>query len=411
MRIVAYRASTENGKVLLQESTGEYVLSNNIDTLFSFLLEPYDQTLKVCWDLDATVSVFLRLLGKEACQRILKTKRYHLAPFNIFYIPDKIFSVTHASRAKCNLYGLEQYYPEIEEPDVKTVAALGKGLLVELRKMGLTPTKLTSPIAIYDEAILSKLDLPRLKDMPLEVAQFAWQCSGKLWVEAHQLGYWDTVYDYDLSSAFPNIAKDLVDIRDCHWAQDSAYIMGAIYGYVKCDLTIYDWVRLSPIIVDTKDALVSHTGPREGEFLTKGDVDLIMKWGIGEVKITDGYWGWTTRKALRRPLKAPMEKLLKYKQGSEVQKLLAKRMSTGIYGKMGEERAEEFGPYINPPWFAEISTRARLQVADYLYSNNIGPGDNEGYRHLIAIGVDGFSLDCPIEEINGERKEPVEAGI
>ena len=93
---------------------------------------------------------------------------------------------------------------------------------------------------------------------------------------------------------------------------------------------------------------------------------------------------------------APMTRLLKYKQGTELQRLLAKRMSTGVYGKLGEERSEEFGPYFNPVWFSVISTRARLQVAEFLYSHDIGPGDNEGYSHLLAIGVDGFVVDKPI---------------
>ena len=102
---------------------------------------------------------------------------------------------------------------------------------------------------------------------------------------------------------------------------------------------------------------------------------------------------------LLRPLDNPMTKLLTYKQRTGLQSALAKRMSTGIYGKFGEERKDEFGPYFNPVWFAEISTQVRLGVAEELYSHGIGPGDNEGYKHLLHISVDGFLSDCPIEEI------------
>ena len=102
---------------------------------------------------------------------------------------------------------------------------------------------------------------------------------------------------------------------------------------------------------------------------------------------------------LPKPLQEPMDKLLTYKERTGLQSALAKRMSTGIYGKFGEERATEFGPYFNPAWFSEISTQVRLQVAEELYSHDIGPGDNEGYKHLLAIGVDDFLLDCPIEEV------------
>lgn len=210
------------------------------------------------------------------------------------------------------------------------------------------------------------------------------------------------VFDYDLTSAFPNVAKNLADFRDCKWIQSPEYQEGAIFGYVRCEVTIYDWVMVSPIIMDTEDALISPVGTWES-YLTKDELDFITKWGIGEYKIKDGWWAITTRKAFRKPLLAPMEKLLEYKQGSEVQRLLAKRMSTGIYGKMGEERADEFGPYFNPVWFAEISTQARLQVAEFLYAHGIGPGENEGYGHLIHIGVDGVMLDCPIEEVKSEK--------
>ena len=189
MRIVAYQTQLNDGKVLLSESSGESVHSNNLDQLYSFLLEPYGQCIKVCWNLDATVSAFLRVMGTSACRSLQETKRYRRHPFSIFYIPSKVFSVTHVSGLRANLYGLDQYYPDIDEPDVKDVQLLGVGLLKELDKMGMRPTKLTSPVAIYEECVLRKLSLPQVKDMPMGVAEMAWRCSGRLWIESHQLGY------------------------------------------------------------------------------------------------------------------------------------------------------------------------------------------------------------------------------
>ena len=108
--------------------------------------------------------------------------------------------------------------------------------------------------------------------------------------------------------------------------------------------------------------------------------------------------------SLPKPLAELMDKLLTYKERTGLQSALAKRMSTGIYGKFGEERATEFGPYFNPAWFSEISTQVRLQVAEYLYTNGIGPSNNKGYQHLLHISVDGFLLDCPIEEVTKGNK-------
>jgi len=398
MRIIAYKTSSLDGRVLLEESTGEHVLSNNLTELFTFLLNEYDDTFKVTWSLDEMVSPLLKLLGKVACRRLRESKKYYEGGFSIFYIPDKIFSLTYGQRLKANLYGLEQYFPEVAEPPVNEIQAAGAVLLRELDKMGFHPTKLTSPIAIYEESILSKLDLPVLKDIPKEAAEMAARTAGHLWIEAHTLGQFEAVYDYDLSSAHPMAQKDLVDLRDCRWLQSKEYQDMAVFGFVKAKMTIYDWVVLSPIMMDTEEALISPAGTWEGWF-TKSELDFITKWKIGEFEIQDGWWAVTTRRAFRKPFLVPMENLLKYKQGDELQRLLAKRMSTGIYGKMLEERTDEFGPFYNPVYGSYVSTNVRLQVADYLYSNDIGPGDNEGYKHLLHISVDGFMLDCPLEDI------------
>jgi len=210
-------------------------------------------------------------------------------------------------------------------------------------------------------------------------------------------------FDYDLTSAFPSIAKDLIDIRYCNWKPSNKYQPEAVYGYVKCKVTIYDSVRVSPIL--TKDEggnLISFTGTVE-EYLTKGELDFIDKWGIGEYKILEGWWAIPKTKSLPQPLEEPMTKLLAYKQQTGLQAALAKRMSTGIYGKMGEERKEEFGPHFNPCYFAEISTQARLKVATFLYENGIGPGDNEGIKSLLHISVDGALVSEPLKGFKDTR--------
>ena len=192
MRIIAYKTNTENGKVRLEESTGEAVLSNSIEELFTFLVEPYDNCIKVCWNLDVTVSLFLKLLGKVKCSQLKDTKRCHIAPFEVFYVPEKVFSVVHIpTREKANLYGIEQYYTELNEPgQTSEVQMLGEKLMQELKKMVMEPRKLTSPVAIYEDCILKNLDLPKLSNMPLGAAEFAYRAAGRLYIETHQIGYW-----------------------------------------------------------------------------------------------------------------------------------------------------------------------------------------------------------------------------
>lgn len=196
MRVVAYRTSNPNNTVVLEESTGESVVSRNILDHFFFLVEEFEDKaqdcMKVCWNVDGTVSLFLRLLGVPHCQKLRDTNRCHVAPFNVFYVPDKVFSVTHIpTRAKANLYGIQQYFVELGEPEhLMEVRLLTEKLLEELRKMGMTPTKLTSPVAIYEECVMQTLDLPKLKDIPVEATEFAYRAACRLWIESTQCGYW-----------------------------------------------------------------------------------------------------------------------------------------------------------------------------------------------------------------------------
>jgi len=205
MRIVAYKTVGAAGTVTIYESTGETIISDNSQELLTWLITDEvteyrtnptsfkDEFIRVCWNLDDTVAPLLKLLGRPLCKDLLETKRANPKPFSMFYIPGKVFSYRHVSCPyKLNLYGLDQFFPE--EPyqdDIIQVQFYGQYLLKTLREMGFEPTKLTSPVKVYEQHVLDYLDLPTGWDMPEEAAEYAWLCSGKLWIEAHKIGYWE----------------------------------------------------------------------------------------------------------------------------------------------------------------------------------------------------------------------------
>jgi hypothetical protein len=395
VRIVAYKTLIQDGKVLLQESGGQFELTNDPIKLFEFLLEDYSPCIKVSWDLDSTVAPILRLLGLEACRQLRKTKRLHYQAFDLFYVPEKTFIIKHP-QAKMSLYHLSQYYPELPEPDIEMVQKLGENLLKELAKMGMHPTGFTSPIKIYAECIMSKMDLPKLKDIPRKVGEFSYRAAARSWIESHSLGYFNHIVDYDLSAAYPSIVKELMDFRECEWNESSEYQGNAIYGYVNALMTIYDWVMVHPILRETEEGLDSPTGTWP-DYFTKKQLDFVKKWGIGEYKIIEGVWATTNRKAFKKPLKVPTENLLKYKQGTAMQARLAKRMSSGIWGYTGADWGDTFGDSFNPVYFCEGSSQVALQVGEFLYSHGIGPSNNDGYKTLISVDVDGTKLTKEID--------------
>lgn len=394
MNLVAYKIKTSNhGVIDFISSDGTFAgTSDSASFLLAFLHVAPNDTLRVCWDLDATVAPILRMLGSKKCTQLHNTHNCIHENFHLFYIPNKVFSSMHRdNHQKASLYGLQQYFPDKEEPkNIEEVATLGNKLLEALAKMNLYPSKLSSPIAIWEERVMSHLNLPTAWAMPKEAAEYAWYCSGKLWTEAYQIGYWTKAYDYDIVASFPTIAKDLIDIRHCNWIKTEAYVEEAIYGYCKCKVIIHQTTQVSPIIyTDEEGNLSTPTGTWE-TYLTKAELDFIRDWEIGIYFIIDGWWAVPKWKP-SKPLEHVMNRLLAYKDHEdELVRFLAKRMSVGIYGKFGEDWKDRFGPHFNPAWLAEISTQVRLKVAEFIYQNKLE-------SNLIHVSTDGVLLDREVE--------------
>ena len=196
-------------------------------------------------------------------------------------------------------------------------------------------------------------------------------------------------YDYDIIASFPSIARNLIDVRHCEWVKDWRYKALAIYGYCKGIVTIYPEVTVSPIIYQDEQGNLSTPTGTWKTYLTKGEIDFILKWQIGEFNIEDGWWAIPKKEI--KPLQIPMDRLLAYREDDDkLVRILAKRMSVGVYGKFGEEWSDRFGKHFCPCWFAEISTQVRLEVADFIYKHKL-------QENLIHIGVDGVLVDKEVK--------------
>jgi len=395
MKIIAYETEKPNSGVMLVSSNNDHLTSSSFEDLMYLLLDEQQDTMKVCWNLNETIAPLLTLMGEKVCRRLHTNKRCYFAPFNVFHVKDKVFSVQHIpTKAKANLYGIDQFFPEFStQMSLENVADMARYLLDTLHDMSLFPTKLTSPIAIYEECVLNHTSLPTKDDMPDEAASLAYMCSGKLWIEAHKLGFWEKAYDYDIISSFPKELTRLVDIRNCKWHRDKSFVPDAVYGYADCNIKIHNHVKISPILHTLEDgSLISPVGQWNGQ-LTKREIEFIWKWGIGEVDIKDAWWCTHPRPdQLVRPLENIVERLLTYKARGGLKAELAKRMSVGIYGKLGEDRGDRLGPHFNPCWFAETSTNQRLEVAEFIYQNKLEDS-------VIHVSVDGVLSEREAERI------------
>jgi hypothetical protein len=397
MGIVAYQIKQTGNKVKVENSREDKVTSSDLDAVMSCLLEPYDQCMKVVWDLDAAIAPVLKLFGEKACHKLLKEKRATCYPYKLFYVPDKVFWAEHIpTKTQSSFYQLLQFAPDKIEPQtIGELAGLGIELVEALKSMGMNPKKLSSPIAVYEESIMKHLNLPTIKDIPKEAAQAAYEASGKLWIEAYQIGHWDKSYDYDLKNSFPSEMMQLVDFRHCKWIESKEYREDAIYGYARCKVSME--AEVHPIVYVDREGNSSCPRGKWQRTLTKKQMAHLDKYRTGHYEITAGYWAIPKYKSSSTPLEVPIRRVLQYRAREPLRALLAKRICTGIYGKTGEVRANEAGEYLNPVWFAETSTNVALKVAEFIYEHKLE--DN-----VIHCSVDGVLVDRPVEQISPEWK-------
>ena len=202
-------------------------------------------------------------------------------------------------------------------------------------------------------------------------------------------------YDYDIVASFPSIVRGLYDLRHCYWNNSKELPYDAVYGYCECKVTI--WAEVSPIIYVDKDGRLTTPTGTWRTYLTLSEIEFIQKWDIGKVEIVDGWWAFEKKPAISNfdnemyPFQVVVDRLLKFKDSeNRLVAHLAKQMAVGVYGKFGEEHKEKFGKYFNPVYFAEISTRIRLEVAEFIYKHEL-------QENLIHVSVDGILLDKEIK--------------
>lgn len=166
MRIIAYQTKIKDNQLVIRESTGDSVKTTKLDNIMSFLMEPYEDTVRVFWDLDLGVAPLLRLFGRTICERLSNNHRAFIRPYSIFYIPRKVFTLKYPSkRLRYSFYHLSQFFDGFPDPkNLMEVQFYGEMLRDSLKRMGMRPTKLISPAGIYKECVMSHLDLPTLWD-------------------------------------------------------------------------------------------------------------------------------------------------------------------------------------------------------------------------------------------------------
>ena len=421
LRIIAHSSEIKDNCVLLRNSEEDELLSNNPIELLEFIGEKYTDTerqvpyreLKVAWNLDVFISVILKRLGLKICRELIKPSHEALfefkdgdvifydfkdkpavlpeGVFDIFYIPSKIFGL-QVREHKSYIYHLAQYFDDEDEViDPIDIHAKASDLVDAFRQMQLNPYKLTSPIAVYESSVLNHMDVPTIRDIPRgmpenqvdELIQWSEECMARDWLEAYAVGRWEAgeSWDFDISSAFGHHLSQLYNFRYATFAKSKYYCPDADYGLLKGTVTIYDGVKVHPIVCNQNGRLITPSGSSWYDIRTLNEIQFIEKMGIGEFKLDEGYF-WRY-KAPVRPFEIPLQRVFDLRHKGGMVKKLAKRIGAALWAKLIQTNADgSINTHYNPIMAMQTVTNSRLQVGQFIYQNRL-------QDHVIHVGVDG----------------------
>lgn len=384
-KIVGYKIETWGDQVIIHDSEGEKIESSDINELIGFLNEPYTDEvyfcMKIFWDMDDALAPVFQKLGVPACRELASPSHTYK---DLFYIPSKIFRIGDG-KSMSFFYDLSQYFIDQPEPDTaEEIAGYGIEVLEAYRSMGHNPRKLTSPVAIYEEEVLKHAKIPTAANVPEEysgIIDYALECTGRLWIQAYQIGHWGLgeIFEYDIKSAYPYIASQLYDLQYANYDYCDHIPSKVHYGFMKGDVTIYDHVKVSPIFYNLDGDKSQRTGTWPTT-ITLQDYKLIRKYQLGEFKIKDGYF--ITFTAPIKPYENILKRLFHQRGIGGIINTLAKRMSTGVYGKCLEHHDDgSFGFFYNPIYAAMINSLSNIRVAKFIYNKGL-------VDDLVHVGVD-----------------------
>lgn len=363
-------------------------------------------TINCFYHLNYSVANLLKMVGitKEQGQTLLDKKQLNFKDFTIKYIPGKFFSLSKGTgyqRPFVSFSDLSQYHGDElwrQNPTENLIGLTKRGAEIAnavyntLTEIGLHPKTLASPIRAYQTEVLEKMSLPTIDHLPEQAAKYAYECCKGNWLEAHQIGHWDKVYDFDLNSAYPSETAALPDIRWGKWVRSNHYQNDAILSFCKASVGIS--ADVSPIIYQRQDAKHERMNFNlQGEWedcLTKQQIDFIREKNIGEVTILDGWW-WIKDAANDYPIFYDMiMALFEHKSRySGLPRDVVGRVLKGFYGKMLENIDGQMGALFNPVYGAQIECNTRLEVARFIYEHNLKP---------IHIAVDGVMAAQDVPE-------------
>jgi len=379
----------------------------NYRKVWAFLVSGY--ALKVFWNLDYAVAKLLKILDVSSFKGELlsRNEKITVDDFELTYGKDKFFSmkqgkgsgrpfIAFSNTVIWHNQPVDELQHDKEYGINKAIIARNSALEVynAMCKVGCKPTKLTSPVGIWEKDVLSKMDLPTIDYIPKEAGQFAESCYVGGWFEALCKGTFDAT-DYDQVGAYTRELANLVDLRQGKWNTSSDYNPMATYGFIKGELETNVPIHpfLHKIVLNGRNQTFTLKGKRE-TFMTLQAFDFMQKYQFGTMKIAKAwYWERNIAQNAIYPYQDMVAKLAKAKEEETgIGREAIKKILVGICGLQAQFNEDGYGKYYNPVYASVIETNTRLENMKFILEH---PESNP-----LSITMDGIIMDAPVKTIS-----------
>ena len=381
-------------KCQITDSNGGQIISANPFELLAFIADHDNDSFKITYNLAEFMKPIKQLFPGEIRKGLIEKEKINWQDFRLFYpdIKGGIFGVNH--RAMVNTHG--NFYQEVKHDvtlydialycngdklkSIEDIKTKGVELLKTLEHMGFEPNKLTTPAAIYESCILSKLPFATIYNLPDECLDFMEWAANYIreWRSVYKVGVfpYGVAKDYDLSSAYPSIIAGLPNMIDAelHYSDTGHIPDNAEWGLVRANIDVK--ADISFLVSDDE---ICRKGKYE-DLISNEEIDYCRKTGKADIEPLEA-WYFTLPKR-QMVFDYSMRRLYQMRKGSDLQAMIAKGQSVSVWGKMHEMRGDTPGKYCNFIYAAMVASRCRLKVMQFI-------DDNQLHEDLVSVAVDG----------------------
>jgi hypothetical protein len=434
--ICGFDSETFMGTAILLCSDNECIEPTNIDEVLRFLSQrKYRRTYNFFYNIKFDFAAMMKYLPEELFRELTFTNSTEYEDYELYYIPGKIFNIKR-NKEKTDFFDLTNFYEgtldanmrqylsykKFKDIDANLInssygyyqrnrdkiirycmrdaeGAKGLGeLLQEAYKntMGIYPKSYLSKAFIGANYFRQECYVPSINKLDASMLRYWWEQYKGGRFEVYQKGFFNHVYDYDLTSAYPATIAELINIKVGKWKTVTEMSDDAFYGVYRCKVGVKK-TNIPPIGVDIGGRIVFPIGNLGEVFLTKDE--LIHYKNVIEYEIKDGYEFYPSK--LIYPFRDTINNLVQMKIDAKVKygKLsmeyqMPKITMNSFYGKFLNINNGVAGKYWNIIYGALITADTKIKVWELA---------RKAGKNLISIETDGIFTTVKLNERTGKQ--------